>query len=181
MSYLASQKLIYYKRYKLDIWGLFRNTLQTLQDKTVYRFPNGLFILRIEKKIKYESDKELADLKIRYIKARSLYFNNVKNKIPKSYRSPGSISTDYEKYAQKKRDLKELLIDCKNRHKRILLLSLLQNYVFKFGISLKMNKIFMFFLSKKTLKQKIFFRRPFIYETREPVFVIKSVEWIINL
>ena len=173
MSYLAKQKLIYYKRYKLDIWGLFRNTLQTLQDNTVYRFPNGLFTLRIDKKIKNESDKELVDLKIRYIKAKNLYFSNVKKKIHKSHKSPGSISTDYEKYVQKKRDLKELLIECKSVHKRILLISLLHNYVFKLGISLKMNKIFMFFLSKKKLQQKIFFRRPFIYETREPIIRFK--------
>lgn len=173
MSYLAKQKLSYYKKYKLDIWGLFRNTLQTLQDNTVYRFPNGLFTLRIDKKIKNESDKELVDLKLRYIKAKNLYNSNVKNKIPKSHKSPGSISTDYEKYVQKKRDLKELLIECKGIHKRILLLSLLHNYVFKFGISLKMNKIFSFFLSKKKLQQKIFFRRPFIYETREPIISFK--------
>ena len=125
LFFRLKQKLIYYRKYKLDIWGLFRNTLQTLQDKTVYRFQNGLFTLRIQKKIKYESDKELADLKIRFVKARALYFSNVKNKIPKSHKTPGSISTDYEKYTQKKRDFKELLRDCKNVNKRILLLSLL--------------------------------------------------------
>lgn len=173
MSYLAKQKLVYYKRYKLDIWGLFRNTLQTLQDNTVYRFPNGLFTLRIDKKIKNESDKELLDLKERFFKAKKLHFSNVKKKIPKSHKSPGSISTDYEKYTQKKRDLKELLIECKSLHKRILLLSLLHKFVFKFGISLKMNKIFMMFLSKKQLQQKIYFRRPFIYETREPTIRFK--------
>lgn len=109
MSYLAKQKLIYYRRYKLDIWGLFRNTLQTLQDNTVYRFPNGLFTLRIDKKIKNESDKELLDLKIRYIKAKKLYYNNVKNKVHRSYKSPGSISTDYEKYVQKKKWFKRVI------------------------------------------------------------------------
>ena len=118
-----------------------------MQDKTVYRFPNGLFTLRIDKKIKNASDKELYDLKLRYVKAKSVYYRNVRNKIHKSHKSPGSISTDYEKYVQKKRDLKELLIECKSVHKRILLLSLLHNYVFKFGISLKMNKIFSFFIS----------------------------------
>lgn len=144
-----------------------------LKDNTVYRFPNGMFTLRIEKKIKNESDRELLDLKIRYLNAKKVYFSNVKNKIPKSYKSPGSISTDYEKYTQKTRDLKELLLDCKITHKRILLISLLHNYVFKFGISLKMSKIFMSFLSKKKLQQKIYFRRPFIYETREPIIRFK--------
>lgn len=80
MSYLAKQKLSYYKKYKLDIWGLFRNTLQTLQDNTIYRFPNSLLTLRIDKKIKYESDKELLDLKIRYVKAKTIYLTNVKKK-----------------------------------------------------------------------------------------------------
>jgi ribosomal protein S4 len=174
MSYLAKQKLSYYKKYKLDIWGLFRNTLQTLQDNTIYRFPNGLFTLRIDKKIKNSSDKELLDLKIRYVKAKTIYQKNVKNKISKNYKSPGSISTDYEKYAQKKKDIKELLIECKIIHKRILLSSLLYNYIFKLGISLKMNKIFLLFLSKKKLKQRIYFRRPFIYETREPIIRFKT-------
>jgi len=73
MSYLAKQKLSYYKKYKLDIWGLFRNTLQTLQDNTIYKFPNGLFAVRIEKKIKNSSDKELLDLKIRFVKAKDVY------------------------------------------------------------------------------------------------------------
>src|ERR1700712_1166280 len=174
MSYLAKQKLSYYRRYKLDIWGLFRNTLQTMQDKTVYRLPNALFVLRIEKKIKHERDKELLDLKDRYNKAKKLYFSNLKNKVPKSYRSPGSISTDYEKYIQKNTDYHELLLECKNTHKRIILLTLLNNNVFKLGISLKMQKIFLFFLSKKKLQQKIFFRRPFIYETREPIVRFKK-------
>ena len=169
MSYLAKQKLSYYKKYKLDIWGLFKNTLQTLQDNTVYRFPNGLFTLKIDKKVKHESDKELLDLKIRFIKAKKKYKKNIKNKIPKSHKAKGSISTDYEKYIQKKTDLKELLIECKSIHKRILLLSLLHNYIFKFSISLKMNKIFYMCLNKKKLQQKLYFRKPFIYETREPV------------
>jgi hypothetical protein len=174
MSYLAKQKLSYYKKYKLDIWGLFRNTLQMLQDNTVYRFPNGFFTLRIDKKVKYEGDKELLDLKIRYIKAKNIYKKNVKNKISKNYKSLGSISTDYEKYFQKKRDLKELLVDCKSVHKRIILLTLLHNYIFKLGISLKMNKIFLLFLSKKKIQQRIYFRKPFIYETREPIVRSKT-------
>ena len=145
-----------------------------MQDKTVYRLPNALFVLRIEKKIKHERDKELLDLKDRYNKAKKLYFSNLKNKVPKSYRSPGSISTDYEKYIQKNTDYHELLLECKNTHKRIILLTLLNNNVFKLGISLKMQKIFLFFLSKKKLQQKIFFRRPFIYETREPIVRFKK-------
>jgi len=78
MSYLAKQKLFYYKRYKLDIWGLFRNTLQTIHDKTVYRLPNCLFTLKIEKKMKIERDKELVDLNKRYKKAYDLYKSNIK-------------------------------------------------------------------------------------------------------
>jgi hypothetical protein len=130
--------------------------------------------LRIEKKIKNDGDKELRDLKIRYVKAKTTYKNNVKNKISINYKSPGSISTDYEKYTQKKKDYKELLADCKITHKKILLLSLLNNYIFKLGISLKMNKIFLLFLSKKKLQQKTYFRKPFIYETREPIIRFKT-------
>jgi len=70
---------------------------------------------------------------------------------------------------RKKTDRRELLLECKSIHKRILLLSLLQNFVFKTSISLKMQKIFILFLNKKKIQQKIFFRKPFIYETREPV------------
>jgi hypothetical protein len=36
MSYIAKQKLSYYKKYKVDIWGFFKNTLQVLFDNTVY-------------------------------------------------------------------------------------------------------------------------------------------------
>jgi ribosomal protein S4 len=169
MSYLAKQKLFYYKKYKLDIWGLFKNSLQMLHDNTVYKLPNSLFTLRIEKKIKFERDKELIDLNNRYIKARNLYKSNKKNKISINHKAAGSISTDYEKYIQKKTDRRELLLECKSIHKRILLLSLLQNFVFKTSISLKMQKIFILFLNKKKIQQKIFFRKPFIYETREPV------------
>jgi len=28
MTFFAKQRLFYYKRYKLDIWGIFKNTLQ---------------------------------------------------------------------------------------------------------------------------------------------------------
>ena len=73
----------------------------------------------------------------------------------------------------KKKDFKELLSDCKGKHKRIILLSLLHNYIFKSKISCKMNKIFISFLSKKKLQQRIYFRRPFIYETREPIVRLK--------
>lgn len=145
-----------------------------LHDTTVYKLPNGLFTLRIEKKIKIERDKELIDLNNRYIKARNLYISNKKNKISKTHKAAGSISTDYEKYIQKKTDRKELLFECKSIHKRIILLSLLYNYVFKLTISLKMQKIFILFLNKKKIQQKIFFRKPFIYETREPVIRYKK-------
>jgi hypothetical protein len=131
--------------------------------------PNGLFTLKIEKKMKIERDKELVDLNKRYKKAYDLYKSNIKNKIPKSHKAKGSISTDYEKYIQKKTDLSELLLECKSIHKRIILLNLLHNNVFKLVISLKMYKIFYIFLNKKKLQQKLYFRKPFIYETREPV------------
>jgi len=73
-----------------------------LHDNTVYKLPNSLFTLRIEKKIKFERDKELIDLNNRYIKARNLYKSNKKNKISINHKAAGSISTDYEKYIQKK-------------------------------------------------------------------------------
>jgi hypothetical protein len=140
-----------------------------IQDNTVYSFPNSMFTLKIDKKIKYENDRELLDLKKRFVKAREVYRNNLRNKVHKNYKSFGSISTDYEKYKQKRDNLKQLLVECKSLHKRIILLSLLHNYVFKFSISLKMQKIFLLFLSKKKIQQRIYFRRPFIYETREPI------------
>jgi len=140
-----------------------------LHDNTVYRFSNGLFTLRIDKKVKNGLDRELLDLKVRYIIAKKKKEKNEKMKRSRSHKTPGSISTDYEKYIQKKKDLKELLIECKSIHKRIILLSLLHNYVFKSSISLKMDKIFFMFLNKKRLQQKVFFRKPFIYETREPI------------
>lgn len=36
MSYLAKQKLYYYKKYKVDIWSFFANTLQVIHDNTIY-------------------------------------------------------------------------------------------------------------------------------------------------
>jgi CRISPR/Cas system-associated endoribonuclease Cas2 len=148
--------------------------LQELHDKTVYRVQNSVFTLKIEKKIKIERDKELVDLKKRYKKAKDLYNSNIKNKIPKSHKAKGSISTDYEKDVQKKLDFNELLLECKSIHKRIILLYVLHNNVFKLSISLKMDKIFFTFLNKKKLQQKIYFKKPFIYETREPLIHYKK-------
>jgi hypothetical protein len=36
MAFFAKQKLLYYKRFKVDIWGIFINTLQYRIDKTNY-------------------------------------------------------------------------------------------------------------------------------------------------
>jgi hypothetical protein len=51
MSYFAKQRLFYYKNFKLDLWGIVRNTLQYKIDKTNYNvkdvFKNAKYNSRI--------------------------------------------------------------------------------------------------------------------------------------
>ena len=147
MSYLAKQKLIYYKKYKVDIWGYFKNTLQVLFDNTIYNA--------------YKLNKHYRFLRNALKKTTWVYFK---------------YKTQYEINKLKKTELmaeKKEIFESHLKSRRILVMKLLSlnnllNRFMKTTISKRLSKVVNIFVVKAFEQAKIFFRRPFIYEVRIP-------------
>lgn len=159
MAYLAKQRLVFYKKYKVDIWSSFKNTLQAILDKTVYKNGNIVYKLYKTKNIlNYHRYWFLKKLKI-FFKYKTLY--NSKNL---------KISI----FKKKKRKIKVIII---NRYIQLVYLLIIMNLwkdVYQLSISNKMQKIIDLFLVKKQQKEKVYFRKPFIYEPRVPFISVKK-------
>ena len=151
MSYLAKQKLSYYKKYKVDIWGFFKNTLQVLFDNTVYNA--------------YRLSKHYRMLKNALKKTTWIYFK---------YKAQAEINKLKKTKLKTEYDIKiEQLFKAHMKSRRIRVMKLLSlnnllNKFMKTTISKRLSNIFNVFLIKRVEKAKIFFRRPFIYEARIP-------------
>lgn len=153
MSYLAKQKLIYYKKYKIDIWGFVRNTLQVLHDNTIY---NLFSIAKYQKKLESafkQTSWEYFKWKFNVQRDRKLY--NLKK-------------IDFETFKTTKKNFRILK---RSRYKKIVNLICLNNLLSIFmpnTITKRLCKVFNILLIKKAMETRIFFRRPFIYEPRIP-------------
>jgi len=141
MSYFAKQRILYYKKFKIDIWGIFKNTLQWKKDRSNY------FCSYLRSSRSYFSN-------LTKIKAKDYYYqqkNNAFNQRPYLY----------HKYGRKVH---------KWWFNRIRVLSILYKNimfkVFKIKISKKVSKVFSFFFDKKKRFDKIYYKKPFLYEIR---------------
>jgi hypothetical protein len=151
MAYLARQRLNHYKRFKIDIWGFFKNTLQVLHDKTIYKnYKAGKFFRRLTylwKPIKWGYRKE----KYKAIQMEKLYkIKKIDQETIKNIRK--------EFYALKRKRLCYLI-------KLINYNNLWFNFM-KTVITKRLSIIIQSFMKRRVKQIKIFYRRPFIYESR---------------
>jgi len=88
MAYHAKQRILYYKRFKVDIWGIFKNSLQWRKDRSNY------FISDYSYKVSYF--KNLNKIKTKQYKAQMIskdyYFSKKEEKKDLKWR--GIIVTD---------------------------------------------------------------------------------------
>jgi len=161
MAFHAKQRILYYKRFKVDIWGIFKNTLQLKKDKYnnflgIYSGKAGFFkFISKTNKRKYKAQLIYRDYyfskkeeKRGYKWRGMLVTKKMKEWLPKYW-----ISTDY---------VKDLSLN-------YILISNLFFKVFRIKIKKKLIKIFSIFNIKARIKKKIYYRHPFIYEVRDKV------------
>lgn len=182
MAYLVKQKLYYYKKYKVDIWGFLHNTLQVLHDNTLYK------VYKTYKYQKYlkKALKQTMWLFYKYQKKVMVawYIQNDLNKLAKTKHIMKHWNTKYKRLLIKNFErlrFNERYIIVKNRcykkahkYRHILINKLISsghrwNYFAKYTISKRLCNIFNILLEKKTEEIRIFYRRPFIYEPRLPL------------
>lgn len=173
MSYLAKQRLFYYKKYKTDIWGFLHNTLQVLHDDTIYKVHKTYkYQKRLNKALKettwvwlkYENrlnKKELCKMesKKKFLKLKLAD----KNEIIKKFEIL-RYNFNYIKWLNARN-----LSERKFRHE--LLNSMIStgfrwNFFIKETISKRLCNVFNILIEQKAEEVKIFYRRPFIYEPR---------------
>ena len=139
MAFFAKQKLLYYKRFKVDIWGIFMNTLQCKIDKTNY------FCLRLERAFYYSKKRQhplIKDYKIQKI-------------------SKFTIKEQLQFFSIKK---KERMQKAKFHKRKFILYSCLKLRAFRTTISKNWMRVFSYFIKRRNLRKKIYFYTPFIYE-----------------
>jgi hypothetical protein len=183
MSFFAKQRILFYKRFKLDIWGIFKNTLQWKIDRSNYYSQNLRDGLRSFSKSFFFNQKE-------YIKKKkNLYFLiGYKYINHKWYKSLVDISTtlnfepiikEVNKYKFETKQKSWYIQTGKYNYTRnltlfirktqlisfinIIYLKFLLFTFFKITITKKMEKVFAFFLFRKKRRPKIYYRIPFIY------------------
>jgi hypothetical protein len=144
MSQLVKQRFLYYKKYKLDIWGVVKNTLQGVIDNTVYKNGNILY---------------------KFYKLKKFLFFEKKNFI--------RIWYNFKNLYKKKKFKKKFILHYIFLTKFIIICNLLKD-IYKLPVSIKVQKTIDFFLVKKQQKNKIFFKKPFIYEPRVPFIFLKK-------
>lgn len=159
MSYIAKQKLFYYKKYKIDIWGFLGNTLQVLNDNTVYKVYTTY---KYKKLIRNRWRRTIKFYRKYYNMLNFLFKSRIKSK--KLWKKNFGILQKCNKYWMRK------MRRVKRRRFRFaskwILLDNIWNIFIKQTISKRLCNIFNILLEKRTTKIKIFFRRPFIYEPR---------------
>lgn len=169
MAFYAKQKLLYYKKYRTDIWGCFKNTLLGIADNTVYKTGNILYRIKNLKKFIFYTNKEYF-----------YYFDKLKEKV-KIYKKKFKLKhkdIKWNKFFKKKKVNGIYLSLIRPRYKAFLRLMFYINLwksVFKIVGSNKMQKIIDLFMIKKQIKEKVYFKRPFIYEPRVPFLGKKKI------
>lgn len=154
MSYLAKQKLMYYKKYKIDIWGFIKNTLQiVLHDNTFYRV--------------YEANKDLKKLRFLFKQTKWVYFK-LKYEKEKALRLFQNEKINFALLKKTNKAYNRL------RYKKIKIIWKMINLHILFTkfipltITKRLSKIFAYVITRERVKPKVYFRRPFIYESRIP-------------
>lgn len=151
--------MYYYRTYKIDIWGFFKNNLQVLYDNTRYNiFALNKRYWKLKNAIKrttweyFKYKKQIETLETRQLKKTliDIYVNIDEN-----------IKEIYAKFLKKRTGQVTKLIVMDNLLKRFM----------KVAISKRLSMITHTFMLKETEKQRVFFRTPFIYDVRPPAGV----------
>jgi ribosomal protein S4 len=138
MAFFAKQKLLYYKRFKMDIWSIFINTLQWKIDKTNY------YCKRLERSLYYFKNRQ-DPLTINYKwKKRNLYLESGNN---------------WKVFIKAQK-----LFLVKKSRRKVILRFILKLRVFKLKISNNWIRFFSFFIKRRLKFKKFYFKMPFIYE-----------------
>ena len=169
MAFLAKQRVFYYKKYKIDIWNAFKNTLQVTCDETYYNLKNSFKRQRkLKGAFKYTS---MICSKARFALRASK--KAYKLKIDKTEEDTKNIKDIQIKmrfiYALKNARLAKVL-----GHANLL-------KFLKHTVSQKFSTVLDPFIEKEVIQQKIFYRRPFIYEARVPAMSKKNVKLMSSL
>ena len=159
MSFIAKQKLVIYKKYKVDIWSCFKNSLQCIVDKTIYKNSNIVYKLYKIKSIWSKNKKFIIKRLNFFLKYKKLYTSKQIKKLL---------------FYKKIKRVKKILINNYIQLSHLYIIINLWKDVYFLSISNKMQKIFDLFLVKKQIREKIYFRRPFIYEPRVPFILAKK-------
>lgn len=168
MSYLAKQKLYYYKKYKVDIWGFLHNTLQVLHDNTLYKVHKTYRYTKSLWKKYYKINWQY----IKYLKKASKTWQ-LRDKFLKLKYNKKKIIRNFEKFRYNfdyiEKSNKSYLVK-KQYMKRIVNKLICTghrwNFFIKETVSKRACNVFNILLEKKTEEMRIFYRRPFIYEPR---------------
>lgn len=158
--YLAKHKMYYYRTYKLDIWGFFKNNLQVLYDNTRY------YIYLLNRRFRY--------LK-RAVKRTTWEYLKHKQQIEIGTKTLKKILIDmyFDMYETLKKMYVKYIAKRKVRVIKLIAVDNLIRRFFKITISKRLSMIVFLFMLKEAEKQRIFFRMPFIYELRAPAGVQK--------
>lgn len=150
MSYFAKKRLLYYKVYKVDIWGLVRNNLQYKIDRTSYDHNNIFYEAKLLERLSLTR-------KDNYKWNKFIVYNTIKK----------NLKNNFLKKRKKRKFIyyKKFIHICKI--KSIFYFYLLF-YFFRTGIKNRLYNIYKaYFLNRKANYQKNrFYFTPFIYEPR---------------
>lgn len=149
MSYFAKKKLLYYKVYKADIWGLVRNNLQYKIDRISYDRNNIFYEAKLLSKLSFVSKES-------YRWGKFVAYNTIKINFLKKKK---------KKFVDYKKNYKKFIHICKV--KSIFYFYMLF-YFFRTSINNRLHKIYKeYFFNKRHKNQKgKYYFTPFIYEPR---------------
>lgn len=162
MAFHAKQRLFYYKKYKLDIWGILKNTLYCKR-------PN-YFLALYGKKLGYY--KYLDRKKTKIYKKQMLYRAYFFRKKDKKDKNEGFYWHGFRITKECKEWLPKYWLSSLWMHMlrlRIILYSNLFFGVFKNHFNKKLSLIAHILIKKQLIRKKIYYRMPFIYEVRAKV------------
>lgn len=168
MSYLVKQQVFYYKKFRIDIWNAFKNTLQVTHSSVFRKLKNtykrtrklkGAFryFNRLYKRFK----KEFFECKQQYVEQKKNLFNQL-------------IIYAQKKLLQKKKmKLRYLNFNRSKRYIKILIRSNLSRFLTQ-TVSCRSSALYKPFVDYEDNYQKVFFRRHFVYEAQGPIIKRKK-------
>jgi hypothetical protein len=159
MAYLAKQRMFYYKKYKIDIWNVFKNTLQLKDDFTFYLNKKRIYGKRRKKIRKLHYLMRLNnDIKMQLNFKLNLINNDNKSiKAVKEKKNVKKLTKNLNLNERKKtRIITNILI-----HENLLTFM-------KCTVSKKSSILFNTFIGENVFYQKIFYKKPFLYEVKIP-------------